>query len=308
MVWLSVLLSLIAPEPGRAAYPVERPPLRFLQHASDLIVVGAPTRYELVLPEGGGIHYGRRVTFSVERVLKGAGSPASISIFIRNLSCPEPLSIPPDRRSLLFLERAAEVDGYRSVAFSYGQMSLSDLDLALYEARIRDLNRIDAIQDPREKTDGLTRWLVRCMEADATRWEGAEEFRSLYMVPKEGTAAPPVVPVEAFTPSQRERLIEVFLKAEFLGQAEIVMARNVLRHFPDDRVDKALLDALGKAVRSGNSGGQYYAFVLQERIPLEGGDDLLTELIRVPYGGGTKESFRLSVLNKYLKLAEQRRR
>lgn len=76
---------------------------------------------------------------------------------------------------LLFVQKDKESGRIEVTAYNDGLKKLSREDMAVYEARIKELGPIFAAEkpDPQKITD----WLIRCAEDPATRWEGTAELQ-----------------------------------------------------------------------------------------------------------------------------------
>ena len=75
---------------------------------------------------------------------------------------------------VLFLKKGEDSEGLQLTDYRDGTKKLSVADISVYEARIKEL---DAIFNA-EKVDEfeIVRWLIRCAEDKATRWEGTFEL------------------------------------------------------------------------------------------------------------------------------------
>ncbi len=184
----------------------------------------------------------------------------------------------PGDEVLLFLRKSEEGDRLELTDFLGGAKKLEREDMAVYEARVKDLNTIFASKKP--NAEKIVDWLIKCAEEKATRWEGtyelqrsfdaleykkareAEEKDSKKDVPDE-TEDPEVVEedenlheyAEAMTESHQNALTDLFIalslsekpakKGEvMLGNLELM---NLVTRWADDRI--ALI--LAEKIRSG---------------------------------------------------------
>lgn len=75
---------------------------------------------------------------------------------------------------VLFLKKGEDSEGLQLTDYREGTKKLSVADISVYEARIKELDAIFGA----EKVDEfeIVRWLIRCAEDKATRWEGTFEL------------------------------------------------------------------------------------------------------------------------------------
>ncbi len=153
-------------------------PLRALYDGSDLVViarVGKSTRM------GNEKDATVRTELHVLSTLKGDSSEQVIHLDDLSYYDENPRFNKGDNL-LLFLEsRQTEEEegvesGYELKGYSRGARKLSESDMDVYRRRIEELNAIEK-QDG-SKTEALVEWLVRCVEEQATRWEGGFELEA----------------------------------------------------------------------------------------------------------------------------------
>ncbi|MBK8466305.1 MAG: hypothetical protein IPL32_10785 [Chloracidobacterium sp.] len=79
---------------------------------------------------------------------------------------------------LLFLRNDDETKRLELTDWHDAMKKLSPSDLAVYEARIKELAPILAAEEP--DPEKIVDWLVRCAEDPATRWEGTSELENSF--------------------------------------------------------------------------------------------------------------------------------
>ena len=86
----------------------------------------------------------------------------------------EIISLNPGDSLLLFLKNSEGEESPTLTDYRDGTKKLSTADIGVYESRIKELNSIFSA----EKVDEvqIVRWLIRCAEDPATRWEGTFEL------------------------------------------------------------------------------------------------------------------------------------
>lgn len=80
----------------------------------------------------------------------------------------------PGDSVLLFLRQDEAGEPMTLTDYSDGIKNLPVADIAVYEARIRELAAILAVEKP--DIEKITDWLVKCAESPVTRWEGTYEL------------------------------------------------------------------------------------------------------------------------------------
>lgn len=80
----------------------------------------------------------------------------------------------PGDDALLFLRNDEDSKRLELTDYRDGLKKLPREDIAVYEARIKELTSIFAAEKP--SMEKITDWLVRCAEDEATRWEGTYEL------------------------------------------------------------------------------------------------------------------------------------
>jgi hypothetical protein len=86
----------------------------------------------------------------------------------------------PGDEVLLFLRKSEEGDRLELTDYMGGAKKLERADMAVYEARVKDLNTIFASKKP--STEKIVDWLIKCAEEKATRWEGTYELQRSFDV------------------------------------------------------------------------------------------------------------------------------
>jgi hypothetical protein len=80
----------------------------------------------------------------------------------------------PGDSVLLFVKKSEESDEIELTDFADGVKKMTPDKLAAYEARIRELKGIFAVEKPRHSQ--IVDWLIKCAEDPLTRWEGTFEL------------------------------------------------------------------------------------------------------------------------------------
>ncbi len=89
---------------------------------------------------------------------------------------------------LLFLKKGEDEEGLKLTDYRDGTKKLSAADIGVYEARIKELTAIFGAEEVDEFE--IVRWLIRCAEDKATRWEGTFELlQSVQSLDYEETSA-----------------------------------------------------------------------------------------------------------------------
>lgn len=79
---------------------------------------------------------------------------------------------------LFFFKKDKETQQYELTDYTSGYKKLSDADLAIYKKRIDELKSITKNKD--NQIAEITKWLIRCIEEPATRWDGVFELISSF--------------------------------------------------------------------------------------------------------------------------------
>jgi hypothetical protein len=158
-----------------------------LINESELIVSASVEKITLIKSEdsfGEGI-----ARLNILSVVKGAEGSQSVDVYYGpNIVCPAPPRYEEGATVLAFLARRRRGPGYITVGLSYGAKSLSNREIEVYSARIRELIEIEKQTDPNTRQGLLVEWLVRCAEEPTTRWEGAFDLHNSHemkMIEKE---------------------------------------------------------------------------------------------------------------------------
>lgn len=234
-------LFLVAAVAGDAfAYPISPRPLRKLIAESQYIIVGYVTGIsDPKKKEGFNDRYAH---IKVLEVLKGVVRSATIDVaYAPGLICPAPARYEDSTYVLAFLDKEHGI--YDTHALSYGAKTMTLEEIAVYKARIREMQQIQQIKNEQERLKKTVEWLVACAENKATRWEGTFElqpegdFMSHYS--REAS--------ENFrfelSESQRERLTKAFLSENDSAETDFCLCDLVYREH-EDEVDKLLVRRL----------------------------------------------------------------
>lgn len=184
----------------------------------------------------------------------------------------------PGDEVLLFLRKSEEGDRLELTDFLGGAKKLDREDMAVYEARVKDLNTIFASKKP--SAEKIVDWLVKCAEEKATRWEGtyelqrsfdaldykkareAEEKDAAKDSPDE-TEDPEVVEedenlheyAEAMTESHQNALTDLFIalspSEKPAKKGEIMLGNLELMNLVTRWADKRVAPVLAEKIRSG---------------------------------------------------------
>ncbi len=152
------------------AYPIPPRSLRQLYEDAELIVVAYVQKTEIV--ERDDPWHIAKATLRIISCLKGAGQDVVVVYYNPHMVCPAPARFEEGTSVLAFLVPSEKEPGYRTCSLSYGAKMLTGEELKAYLARIEDLKTIVAIDDEDLRVQKTTEWLMKCVEEQATRWEG----------------------------------------------------------------------------------------------------------------------------------------
>ena len=223
------ILAMVAVE--ASSYPIDPRPLRKLVSESGYIVVGHVVEIVSVKTrkENWGPNEAARIR--VVEVLQGKIQDEIIEVeYISTMICPAPPRYYADALMLVFLDKG-ENGKYRTHALSYGAKALPASAIAVYKARIGEIQKINQITDPDSKFMETIEWLVKCAEQKATGWEGIFELspESDFMSYYSRSDAPPFRYL--LSEDQKQRLKRALLETSEpsysdLGLVDLLYASN----------------------------------------------------------------------------------
>jgi hypothetical protein len=149
-------------------------PLRLLVEESQCILSGYVVK---LYPQNQGNPWGSTIAqIAVLEKLQGSIAADTIEvIFNSNIVCPTPPRYTANTHVLAFFNRDKE-GHYYTHALSYGVKTLTLSDIAIYKARILEMQQIAQLKNKTERYTQTVEWLVKCAEQPATRWEGGFEL------------------------------------------------------------------------------------------------------------------------------------
>jgi hypothetical protein len=149
-------------------------PLRLLVEESKFIISGYVVK---LYPQNQGNPWGSTIAqIAVLEKLQGSIAADTIEvIFNSNIVCPTPPRYTDNTHVLVFLNKDKE-GHYYTHALSYGVKTLTLSDIAIYKARILEMQQIAQLKNKTERYTQTVEWLVKCAEQPATRWEGGFEL------------------------------------------------------------------------------------------------------------------------------------
>lgn len=198
------------------AYPISPRPLRLLVTESKHIVVGYvistfDKKEEKKKKKNHYYPYVRVARIAVLECLQGKMMRDTIELeFSPNMTCPAPPNYIDSTHVLCFLNEDEDGTLYTH-ALSYGSKTMPLNDIAVYKARIKELQLILQQTDEAKKHTETLDWLVSCAEHQVTRWEGIFElwpesdFMSYYSNDLQEAFN------DSLTPAQQKRLYQALL-------------------------------------------------------------------------------------------------
>lgn len=151
-------------------------PLRLLVEGSQYIIVGYVVKV-LDASDAKGNTWGAKLAkIAIKDKLQGQLKGDTIQIvFFPKLICPSPAVYEAGTHVIAFVDKGK--DGhYYTHALKYGAKTLAPADIAIYKARILEMQQIAQLKNKTERYTQTVEWLVKCAEQPATRWEGGFEL------------------------------------------------------------------------------------------------------------------------------------
>jgi hypothetical protein len=218
---LIVLFILVLMQWPAQGYPISPRPLRLLIEESEFIVWAHVRDIRTVKERGKKYTFENTVAvLTVYEVLQGTLTAVEIEIpYPAGLICPAPPHFEKGTDVLVFLDRAKGV--YSVHALSYGVKELQGGEIAIYKARIAEMQQIMNIEDRDKKFLSTTEWLVKCAEERVTRHEGTYELSrgSDFMSYYDRNEGQPFQ--HALSDEQRVRLKSALLSSSGLSYADL---------------------------------------------------------------------------------------
>ncbi len=149
-------------------------PLHELYVKSDRVVIATVER--ITLRKGSKDEDSATVKLAITRTLKSAEK--SEVYFYESYDQSREINFAEGDRVLAFLQRRESrdglLDGYEPLGWDEGIKKLTAAELKLYTERLEELS--DMLDAEKPEDERLAEWLVRCVEEEATRDEGASEL------------------------------------------------------------------------------------------------------------------------------------
>lgn len=207
--------------PSPRAYPIAPVPLRELVQGSELIVVLPGGEGSVVQRPGRG---GRDKLLTVQEVLHGDDPGPVVTVRVGPWICPAPADYDEHTR-LAFLLRD-EQGTWWTQGLSYGARALSDGQLEVWTARIRELLALERIEDEDQLARALGDWQLRCLGEPATRDEAVLDLNAQLAAARRkrsggSDVGPSRTAVRAlFSDPQRRRLVALAIDEARRGRPE----------------------------------------------------------------------------------------
>lgn len=149
-------------------------PLRLLVEESQCIISGYVVK---IYPQNKDNPWGSMIAqIAVLEKMQGSISADTIEVIFNNhIVCPAPPRYTANKHVLAFINSDKE-GRYYTHALQYGAKTLTLPDIAIYKARILEIQAIIQLNDKVERYTQTVEWLVKCAEQPATRWEGSFEL------------------------------------------------------------------------------------------------------------------------------------
>ncbi|MFD0863351.1 hypothetical protein ACFQ1M_14145 [Sungkyunkwania multivorans] len=155
-------------------YPISPRPLRKLIKESEYIVIAKVSEISSV--EESDIWASANAHLKISETLQGTIDSEIIQVsFNPGLVCPAPANYPKGKTVIAFLDKDKE-GGYTTHALSYGTKVVDETGIAIYRARILEMQEIQKIKNKRMRREATLDWLVSCIVEPVTRWEGTYEL------------------------------------------------------------------------------------------------------------------------------------
>jgi len=150
-----------------------------LTHRSELIITAKVEKVTLIKREN--VYSTGIARLNILSVVKGTEESQSIDLsYSPDFACPTPPRFVEGATMLVFLRRFQVDQGYSVVGDSYGAKSLTDGEIQVYLANIRELFEIEKEADPNTGLKRLVEWILRRAKDPATEWEGPFDLRQLH--------------------------------------------------------------------------------------------------------------------------------
>ncbi len=283
------------------SYPIDPRPLRKLIIESEYIVVGYVVK--VVVPDPAKNRYPSHVAhIRVDEVLQGEIGDDVIKVgFSPYVICPAPAQYEENTHVIVFLDRHKQQ--FITHAMSYGVKTLEPDELNVYKPRIREMQTILDLKDADDRFIQTVEWLVKCVEHEATRWEGAYELNpdSDFMSFYARSELPPFQYI--LTAEQKQRLKDAILHGDSqqyanFGIVDLVYAGN------EEEVYEYLLKSLKSLPENSAWLAGEYMTRLQLRKNNEKMDKLIAEFESVVYELNEAEEMK-RIISEFIAVAER---
>jgi hypothetical protein len=302
-----LLLLLVLIGEVRFTYPIEPRPLRRLVMESKFIIVGFVEKVEMVQEPPISKKNTWRETYSlatirIKEVLQGELIEKLIQLrFNPNMICPAPDMYFQNTHVVAFLD-VDEKGYYYTHALSYGSKTLLPEAVAVYKARIIEMQDILKEQDKYKQFMATVAWLVKCAENTHTRWEGTYElspssdFMSFYDRSKSEDFS------FLLSRDDRDRLRTVLLKQERLQYDDLGLV-DLVYEGKNDEVYQLLL----RSLKDSRENESYFVVELMTRLTYVNQGDEFKKLVKQyeECRYDSKSSDSKKILNEFIWLVER---
>jgi len=282
------------------AYPISPRPLRKLVMESEYIIVGYVSK---TYDKNDSDHWGPRIAqIAVLEKLQGTMQEDTIEIsFHPTMICPSPDRYFDSTYVISFLNKKG--GEYYTYALSYGAKTLKKDEIEIYKKRILEIQNLLKITDEERQYPEIVKWLVKCAEYPATRWEGVFElspesdFMSYYSRGKKEDFK------NILTPSQKERLKAALLSTDTISYKDFGLV-DLVYNGNEKQVDDFLTNRL-KFLREED---YWFADDFMDRLKHRNDsremNELLAEFDRLQFNYG-KKSEQKKLIDKFIALIEK---
>lgn len=157
-------------------------------------------------------------------------------------------------RYLFFLKRNAETKQYELTDEVSGAKKLNDYELSVHEKRIEELAAI--VGNKKNQLTALTEWILRCLEEEATRWDGVFMLNNSFEALMYGSESEVMEEAEEKTANAENK--PFVIDKDFHGYTPEI-AEN-LSDSQKDRISSVLFGSLGQSLFEKDAGGFNYVF------------------------------------------------
>lgn len=290
------------------AYPIPPRPLRALVAESQYILVGYVVK---TFDKETGKKKKRKSHFSENRIariavlelLKGQLNADTIELeFNPYMFCPAPAMYYDSTQVICFLNRDDNKNLYTQ-ALSYGSKTLNPEEIAVYKARIAEIQNIAHIENASQKLTETTEWLVKCAENPATRWEGVFELKpgSNFMSFYSHDAG--IAFDSLLTGEQKERLFQALLSTPEINYYEFALVDLAYKGH-ESQIDAMLLKSL-KALSTENYwlADEYFSRLRYRNLSADM-RNLMDRFSEIKFDSQKTEEFK-AIINDFIALVDK---